>query len=358
MKDVLPNLNDEDKALMQNLLKAGQIKLKYAIRIQTVLHRAAGKPAKLIAEYLGIDPATVSMHVKRYNTGGVESLLHDKTRKPGRAPISEEVKNEICNVACHEKPEGAAHWSTRMLAKRFKLGKGTISNILRERDVKPHIVSYYQFSTDPLFKEKLTDVVGLYLNPPDNAIVLCVDEKTEIQALERSQPMLPLAPHSPKKMTNDYYRHGTTTLFAALNMLTGNVEGATNQSHKSSDFIAFLKGLDAANEKGKVLHIVCDNYAAHKSKETNAYLDEHKERFVMHYTPTHSSWANMVERWFGELSRKRLSNESWNSVEELVKAIKEFIATWNESGQKFSWHKTAATIIASAERAKAHVAAA
>jgi transposase len=339
---------------MQNLVEAGQIKHKYAIRIQTVLHRAAGKPAGLIAEYLAISPATVSAHIKRYNSGGVEALIHDKTRKPGTAPISEEVKNEICNIACHEKPPEGTRWSTRTLAKRCKLGKSTINNILRERDVKPHIVSYYQFSNDPLFKEKLTDVVGLYMNPPDNAIVLCVDEKTEIQALERSQPVLPLKPHSPKKITNDYYRHGTTTLFAALDMLTGNVEGNVQHSHKSSDFIAFLKKLDKVNEQGKVLHIICDNYMAHKSKETKAYLDEHKERLVMHFTPTHSSWANMVERWFGEITRERLSGESWSSLEELVKAIKEYIKAWNKSGRKFTWHKNAETILASVDRAKAH----
>jgi transposase len=354
MKDVLPNLTEEDKALMRNLLGAGQIKHKYAIRIQTVLHRAEGKPAHLIAEYLGINPATVSAHVKRYNVGGVEALIHDKTRNPGTAPVSEEVKNAICNAACHEKPAVGTVWSVRTLAKRFHLGKSTVNNILRERDIKPHIVSYYQFSNDPLFKDKLTDIVGLYMNPPDNAVVLCVDEKTEIQALERSQPVLPLAPHSPKKITNDYYRHGTTTLFAALDMLTGNVEGNVQHSHNSSDFIAFLQELDKVNKQGKVLHIICDNYMAHKSKATNEYLDKHKERFVMHYTPTHSSWANMVERWFGELTRERLNGESWSSLQELVKAIKQYIKEWNKSGRKFTWHKKSESIISSVDRARTH----
>jgi transposase len=354
MKEVRPNLKPEDKDLMEKLLEAGQIKHKVARRLVIILRRAEGMSAQEIATTYGVGRSTVSTEVKRYNENGIEALLHEKTRKPGKAPVSEEVKNEICNVACHEKPPEGTKWSVRKLAKRFKLGKSTISNILRERNVKPHIVNYYQFSNDPEFKEKLSDVVGLYMNPPDNAVVLSVDEKTEIQALERSQPVLPLEAGSPKKITNEYYRHGTTTLFAALNMLTGNVEGEVQHSHKSADFVSFMEQLDQANEKGKVLHIICDNYMAHKSKETNAYLDKHKERFEMHYTPTHSSWANMVERWFGEITRERLKGESWKSVKELEEAIKEYIKEWNKSGRKFTWHKKAEVIIASVDRAKAH----
>jgi transposase len=358
MKEIMPKLNDDDKSLMEKYLQAGQVKHKYARRVQIVLQRAKGQSAQQIADNFNVARSSVSVIVKRYNEGGIDSLLHDKTRKPGIPPVSEELKNDICNVACHEKPRDETHWSTRTLAKRFGIGKSTINKILRERDIKPHIVSYYQFSADPLFKEKLTDIVGMYQNPPDNAIVLCVDEKSDIQALERSQPMLPFAEHSPQKMSNDYYRHGTTTLFAALDMLTGNVEGKINPCHKSKEFISFLRQLDRNNDKGKVLHIILDNYSAHKSKETNGYLAKHEGRFVLHFTPTHSSWANMIERWFAEITNKRISRESWTSVEELTDAIKEYIKTWNKSGRKFVWHKKPDVIIDSVERARTHAASA
>jgi transposase len=337
---------------MNDLLKAGHIEYKIARRFQIVLQRDKGKSAQEIADNYGIGRSTVSVIVNRYNAAGIESLMHDKTRKPGKAPISEELKNEICNVVCTEKPKNATHWSVRDLAKRFHIGKSTINNILRERNIKPHLDKEFQFSTDPLFKEKLTDVVGLYMNPPDNAIVLCVDEKSEIQALERTAPLLPLGEHVPAAHSSDYYRYGTTTLFAALDMLTGNVVGDCKEKHKSSDFIAFLKKLDKKCEKGKTLHIILDNYSAHKSKETNEYLAAHTERFSLHFIPTHSSWLNMVERWFSEITSKRIRRESWDSVQELVKAIKEFITTWNKSKRKFVWTKSAPQILDSIAKAK------
>jgi hypothetical protein len=231
--------------------------------------------------------------------------LRDKTCKPGTAPISVELKNKICAAACQEKPENATHWSTRSLAERFHIGKTTVNGILRERDIKPHLVKKFHFSTDSHFEEKLTDVVDLYLNPPDNAIVLCVDEKSQIQALERSAPILPLSPHVPERQSVDYYRHGTTTLFAALDMRTGNVKGICNKEHKSKDFIAFLKKLDKDCEKRKTLHIILDHYSAHKSKEAQKYLATKKKRFALHFIPTHSSWLNMVERWFAPETQKR-----------------------------------------------------
>jgi transposase len=354
MKELKPNLKDEDKIQMEKLLAAGQIKYKYAKRLQIVLQRSGGKSAQEISDNYDVGRSTISKIVKRYNEGGVESLLRDKTRKPGKAPISNELKNKICETACHEKPKDATHWSVRELAKKYGISKTAVNTILRERDIKPHLVKTFKFSTDEHFAEKLTDVVGLYLNPPDNAIVLCVDEKSQVQALERSAPLLPLGPHIPARQTADYYRHGTTTIFAALDMLTGNVKGKINKRHKSEDFIAFLKELDRECEKGKVLHIILDNYSAHKSKETNEYLtsDKAKERFVLHFIPTHSSWLNMVERWFAEITNKQIRRESWESVEQLTKAIRDYIQTWNESGRKFVWTKKADTVLASIEKAK------
>jgi transposase len=355
MKEIMPELKPEDKDLMEKLLDAGQIKHKVAKRLLIILQRANGKTAHEIAGNFNIGRSTVSTIVNRYNENGLDALLYEKTRKPGKAPISVELKNRICETACHEKPKNATHWSVRELAKKYHLGKTTINNILRERDIKPHLVKTFQFSTDEHFEEKLNDVVGLYLNPPDNAIVLCVDEKSEIQALERSSPLLPLGPHVRARQSSDYYRHGTTTLFVALDMLTGNVNGKMNKQHKSKDFIAFLKKLDRENEKGKKLHIILDNYSAHKSVETNEYLAGKEDRFALHFIPTHSSWLNMVERWFAEITNKRIRRESWESVQQLVKAIREYIKGWNKSGRKFAWTKEADGIMASIEKAKQSV---
>ena len=321
----MPNLDHEDKVLMEKLLKAGHIAHKYARRLQIILHRAQGKSAQAIALSYGVGRSTVSTIVKRYNDGGLASLLHDKTRKPGKAPIDEALKNRICQAACHEKPKNATHWSVRELAKKFGVSKTAVNTILRERDIKPHLVKTFAFSTDEHFEEKLNDVTGLYLNPPDNAIVLCVDEKSQVQALQRSAPLLPLGPHIPARQSADYFRHGTTTIFAALDMLTGNVKGKMNKEHKSKDFIAFLKKLDRECPKGKALHIILDNYSAHTSKETNEYLspEKVKGRFVLHFIPTHSSWLNLVERWFAEITNKRIRRESWESVAQLAQAIRD-----------------------------------
>ncbi|MDR2134170.1 MAG: IS630 family transposase [Treponema sp.] len=252
----------------------------------------------------------------------------------------------------HGKAERRTHWSTRALAKRFSPGKSTVNTILRERGIKPHPEKEFRFSTDRHFGEKLTDVAGLYMNPPDNAIVLYVDEKSQIQALERSAPLLPLLPHVPAGHSADYCRHGTTTLFAALDMLTGNVTGECKASHNSKDFIGFLEKPDNACEQGKALHIIIDNYSAHKSEETKKYLEGKAKRFVLHFIPTHSSWLNMVERWFGELTNKRIRRESRESVKRLIEAIRSFIEGWNRSGRTFTWTKPADKILASIAKAR------
>jgi transposase len=350
--EVFPNINEEDKQLMKNLLASGHIVHKFAVRLQTVLNRAEGKSPNDISSFLGIYRTTVSAYVNRYNSGGIDSLLHDKTRKPGKEKISEEKKNQICVVACKEKPKDATHWSVRDLAKRFKLGKSTVNNILRERNIKPHIRQGFQFSTDPEFEEKLTDVVGLYMNPPDNAIILCIDEKSQIQALERTQPILPMLPGVPERQSHDYYRHGTTTLFAALDALNGNIIGDCKERHTSEDFISFLKTVDRKSPKGKTLHVILDNYATHKKDTVKEYIESMDGRFVLHFIPTHSSWLNLVERWFAEITNKRIRRESWNSVEELITAIRSYIKTWNKSKRFFSWIKTPEVILQKISKAK------
>lgn len=351
-KEILVKEDDNAIKLMKEILAAGHIKYKAAVRLQTVINRAEGRSTNDIAKYLHINLNSVSNHVKRYNAGGVEALLTDKTRKPGTAPIAEELKEQLIQFVCQEKPKDATHWSTRDLSKRFGISHTAVHTILRERGIKPHLVKRFQFSTDEAFDTKLADVVGLYLDPPENSIVLCVDEKTQIQALERSQPVLPMIPLVPERQTHDYYRHGTTTLFAALNVVSGKVIGTCKRSHKSEDYVAFLKMLDRKTPKGLMLHIIADNYSAHKAPLVKKYLEGKKDRFQEHFIPTYSSWLNMIERWFAEITNKRIRRESWNSLQELETAIIDYITAWNKSGRRFSWTKSAEQIQNSIAKAK------
>jgi len=230
--------------MMQRLLSTGHLEQKFAQRLQTVLLREKGKGTGEIAEFLGMNRATVSAYINRYNTYGINSLLNDKTRKPGKEPVSQEIKNEIYRLACNEKPKDETHWSSRTLAGKVGISHTKVSQVLQEYGLKPHITTKRNYSNDPDFKAKLTDVVGLYLNPPKNAVILCVDEKTQIQALERTQPVLPIIRNVPERQTADYERHGTTTLFAALDYLSGRVIGECKDSHSSEDYINFLRKID------------------------------------------------------------------------------------------------------------------
>jgi transposase len=243
-KAIAPEINADDKTLMEDLLRSGHIEHKYAVRLQTVLHRAGGKSPTEIAEYLGININSVTAYVKRYNTYGIDLLLRDKTRKPGIPPVSEDIKNKVIDIACHEKPENAAHWSTRRLAKRIGISHNKVSEILRGAGIKPHIQSYYSYSNDPQFEKKPEDIGGLYMSPPENAIVLSVDEKTQIQALERAQHTIFPQRNLPAHQSYDYYRHGTTTLFAALDYLTGNVIGDYKEHHTAENYLKFIKKVD------------------------------------------------------------------------------------------------------------------
>jgi transposase len=355
-RDVRPVITEEDMKVMEGLLSAGKVRHKYAVRIQTVLNRARGCSTVEVAKVLGINPVTVSRHVHRYNAGGIADLLRDLPRGAASPKISDATKNELTRIVCTEKPADGTHWSVRSLADRLCISHTSVHTILRGRGLKPHLVESFQFSNDPNFEKKLDDVVGLYLSPPENAIVLCVDEKSQIQALERSQPILPLRPGVPERQTHDYHRHGTTTLFAALNVDTGQIIGDCKDTHQSIDFITFLEKLDRRNPKKRVLHIILDNYSAHKSEAVQKFLAARKDRFVLHFIPTHSSWLNLVERWFAEITNKQIRRESWSSVPELKQSIKGFIRIWNDSGKKFCWVKTAEQIKERIARAKAHYA--
>jgi transposase len=350
MKALQPNLNQEDKELMEKLLAAGYIEYKYAVRLQTILLRAKG--TEEICGFIGMHQATVSTYINRYNSHGIDSLLYDKTRKPGKKPISQEIKNEIYRLVCNEKPVGETHWGCRSLARKAGIGHTAVNTILKEYGLKPHLVSKRNYSTDPCFEEKMKDVVGLYLNPPDNAIILCVDEKSQIQALERSQPVLPIIRNVPERQSVDYFRHGTTTLFAAMDVLNGKVIGECNGTHSAEDFIRFLKKVDKACIKGKELHIIMDNLSAHKTKAVSEYIESMTGRFVLYFIPAHSSWLNLVERWFAEITNKQIRRGSYESVIQLTKAIKDFIKNWNKSGRTFKWTKEPEEILAKIKKAK------
>ena len=351
-KAILPLVNEKDVMLMEALLAEGHLEHKYAVRLQTVINRSKNVSTNTVASVLGINLNSVSNYVKRYNKGGVESLLQDKTRKPGKAPISPDMKNKLVQFVCQEKPKDGTHWSTRELSVHFSISHTAVNTILREYGIKPHLVKKFQFSTDKEFESKLADVVGLYLAPPENSIVFCVDEKSQIQALERTQPILPLRPGIPESQTHDYHRHGTTTLFAALNVASGKVIGKCGKSHKAEDYVEFLKMLDRKAPKKKVLHIIADNYSSHKAPAVKEYLEKKKERFVEHFIPTYSSWLNMIERWFAEITNKRIRRESWSSLKELEEAITDYIISWNKSGRRFCWTKTFDEIKVSIEKVK------
>jgi transposase len=275
----------------------------------------------------------------------VEGLLKQPNHKPGKAPIDQKVINRVLKVVQTQKPRDATHWSTREIAKQVGISHTKVHQILRAHKLKPHAVKRFRTSNDPAFEEKLEDIVGLYLDPPENAIVLSLDEKSQVQALERAQPILPLRPGIPERQTHDYVRHGVTNLYAALNVASGTVIAALADRHRQKEYIEFLDLVDRRTPKKKVLHLIVDNVSSHKTQKVREFLDERSGRFVIHFTPTHSSWLNLVERWFSEITTKRIRRGSWSSVKELERAIMDYIHHWNESGRRFVWAKSADEIL-------------
>jgi transposase len=348
---VVPKVNALEKETMEKLLSGSSLEHRQVIRMQIVLNRAEGKRTSDLASTLKIRARTVSEVVARFNQRGIEGLLQQPSKKPGIAPVSDEIEAELCRVVKQEKPKDATHWSTRSLAKRVGISHTKVHQILRKHQLKPHLVKRFRTSTDPEFREKLQEIIGLYLAPPENAIVLCVDEKSQIQALERTQPILPLREGIPERQTHDYQRHGVTTLFAALQVASGKVIGECKDRHRQEEYISFLTLLDRRCPKGKTLHLIVDNVSSHKTKAVQDFLESRKERFVVHYTPTHSSWLNLIERWFAEITTKRIRRGSWESVKQLKAAIMDYIRHWNNSGRTFVWTKSAGQVLAAVKKA-------
>jgi len=316
-----------------------------ALRCRIVLAAVQGGSDLSIAAGLDVNRHTVTLWRKRFAEQGLECLWQIAAGR-GRKPIFgiEQIK-AVVDATLQTKPKGMTHWSCRLMAKRQGMSKSTISNIWRSHNLKPHRVKTFKLSRDPKFVEKLTDVIGLYLNPPEHALVLCVDEKSQIQALDRTQPGLPLKKGRCGTMTHDYKRNGTTTLFAALELLEGKVIGQCYQRHRHQEFLRFLGHLDREFPATRSLHLVIDNYGTHSQPAVKAWLTRHP-RFVVHFVPTSCSWLNLIERWLRELTTKRIRRDSFPSVPDLIAAIGEFLEAWNENPKPFVWHATVESILA------------
>jgi transposase len=322
-----------------------------ALRCRIVLAIGDGKTERMVAVENGVNRKTVRLWRERFVGGGLQALWEIAPGRGRKARYDATRIKAVIDSTLQTKPEGSTHWSCRTMAAEQGISKSSVNRIWRSHNIKPHRSETFKLSRDPRFLDKLTDVVGLYLNPPEQAIVLCVDEKSQIQALQRTQPGLPLKKGRCGTMTHDYKRHGTTTLFAALDVMAGKVIGDCYKRHRHQEFMKFLRRIDR-EFSGKVpLHLVMDNYGTHGTPEVKDWLSRHP-RFHVHYVPTSSSWLNLIERWFGELTRKRIRRDSFLSVDDLIAAITDFLAVWNKKPRPFVWTATVESIVAKLARCR------
>jgi len=322
-----------------------------ALRCRIVLAAMAGRNNVSIAEELGVARPTVQLWRRRVGTQGVGEVWKIAPGRGRKPQYDQATRAAIIAATLQSKPAGMTHWSCRLMAEAQDVSKSTVNRLWQLHNIKPHLSGTFKLSRDAKFLEKLTDVVGLYLNPPDKALVLCLDEKSQIQALDRTQPGLPLKPGRCGTMTHDYKRNGTTTLFAALNVLNGKVIGECHGRHRHQEWLKFLRRLDREFPAPLRLHLVMDNYGTHKEPHVQAWLQKHP-RFVCHFVPTSSSWLNLVERWFRELTEKAIRRGSFVSVPDLKKAIDQFMHAWNQSPKPFIWTASVGQIVARIERAR------
>jgi transposase len=344
-------LSAEDREQLERLARGRKLAARVVERARIILLAAEGKQNQEIARICRVTRRTVGVWRRRFVLKGIAGILKDAPRAGRRRSISDEVIQEIVRMTTQETPAGRTHWSTRSLAKQMGLSPSTIGRVWRSHGLKPHLTRTFKLSRDPKFLEKLDDVIGLYLNPPEHALVLSVDEKSQIQALDRTQPGLPLVRGRAGTMTHDYKRHGTTTLFTALNTLDGTVIGTCMPQHRHQEWIKFLELIDRETPKSKEIHLIADNYATHKHPNVQTWLERHP-RFKVHFTPTSASWLNMVERFFRDLTQNRLRRGVFRSVRELTAAIEEYLALHNKSPKPFIWTKTSRDILEKVTRAR------
>jgi transposase len=342
------DVSREDRVELEAWLRSQTIERSLAMRARIVLGSAQGESIRDLAERLGTSQLTVCRWRKRYRELGIAGL-RTKPRSGRRRRITRAQERSVV-AATMRPPTAATHWSARRLAKEVGLSSATVHRIWQKYGLQPHRVEHFKFSTDPQFETKLADIVGLYLDPPERALVLCVDEKSQIQALNRTAPLLPLRPGIPAQMTHDYQRNGTTSLFAALEVASGKVHGRCYRRHRHQEFITFLNSL-ARRYRRRELHLICDNYGTHKHPAVAQWLSRHPN-FHLHFTPTSASWLNLIERWFGIISQQAIRRGSFDTVAELERTISHFLEHWNQDGKPLRWTKSARQIKRSIRNAK------
>ena len=342
---VCPLVSALDRARLEAVAADRNRAQKHVARARIVLCSAERLSVAEVARRAGVGRPAVWRWQRRFAEAGVEGLLRDASRKPGKAPLGDAMVRRVVALTCAEPPGEATHWTGRAMARTAGISLRSVQRIWAAHGLQPHRIRTFKRSNDPAFAAKLEDIVGLYVDPPKHAIVLSVDEKSQIQALDRTQPGLPLKPGKAGTMTHDYKRHGTTTLFAALDVLEGTVIGRCMQRHRHQEFLRFLNAIERAVPAGKVIHAILDNYASHKHPKVLAWLARHP-RWVFHFTPTSGSWLNAVETFFSTLTRRRLKRGSFHSIVDLQAAINRYIAEHNDDPKPFTWAKTSDQILA------------
>ncbi|MDA1147112.1 MAG: IS630 family transposase [Chloroflexi bacterium] len=345
-------ISEEQRSVLERWVNAQQTPQSVAQRARIVLLAGAGASNSAIARTLGVSRPTVILWRARFAAGGPQALTETRPGRGRKPTISAARIKAIVHATTQTTPPGQTHWSCRSMAKAHGVSPATVQRIWDAHGLQPHRVRTFKLSNDPRFSEKLTDVVGLYLNPPEQAIVLCVDEKSQIQALDRTQPGLPMKRGRAGTMTHDYKRNGTTTLFAALRMLDGSVVGQCLPRHRHQEFLKFLRHLDREFPGDRELHLIVDNYGTHTHRNVNAWLAKHP-RFHLHFIPTSSSWLNLVERWFRELTDKAIRRGVFHSVPDLITAIEAFLTAHNDNPKPFVWTASVDAILEKVGRCKA-----
>jgi len=341
--EALP-IRTQDRELLEALVRGRNTPQKVALRARIALGAAEGQSNHHLAKELNTSRPTILLWRQRYALAGLTGLLKDAPR-PGRRKLIGAPKVEaIVNATLQTRPRDATHWSVRTMARAQGVSPATVHRIWEAHGLQPHRTETFKLSRDPDFVRKLRDVVGLYLNPPDKALVLCVDEKSQIQALDRTQPALPMRPGLPARQTHDYVRHGTTTLFAALNVLEGTVIGSCMPRHRHQEFLDFMARVDRETPRRREIHLIMDNYGTHTHPEVKQWFAE-RPRYHLHFVPTGSSWLNLVERWFAEITRKRIRRGTFRSVPELIRAIRQYLRENNKDPRPFIWTATASKIL-------------
>lgn len=343
-KSLPVTLSEPQITRLEQWLRAGSTPQQVVLRAKIILRASRGQSDQQIAREFKLQRRTAALWRRRVREQGIGCVWEIAAGRGRKSRYGKADVTRIIEATLQTKPQGVTHWSTRALARAQGVSKNTIQRIWQEHQLKPHLTKSFKLSRDPKFVEKLTDVVGVYLTPPQNAVVLCVDEKSQIQALDRTQPGLPLKPGRCGTFTHDYERNGTTTLFAALQMVEGRVIGECYPRHRHQEFLRFLRRLDDEFPKTTALHLILDNYGTHGHEHVRRWLAKHP-RFVLHFIPTSSSWLNLVERWFAELNQKAVRRGAFHSVADLENAITEFMQAWNANPNPFVWTATVASIL-------------